>query len=197
MDMIAFFLSLAIPLRDTSRVFSALFTAIAREFEALYRYTAGLVKEAFPKFSGPVALHLWGRERGVINIKGESSADYAKRVERAFDFLSTASTKDGIIALVRQFTPKPFELRELYSDNWILGGAGEGLGDNTLLGWTGSYQFNLVFAQSLTIGERDYIAQLVELYKPAHVVFKIIAQIADDWLLGAEGELLGISTYLQ
>lgn len=196
MDMTSYFYSLVIPLRETSKVFTALFTAIAEQFDLLYGYGAELVKQAFPKFSSPLGLAMWGRERGVINIKGEASGNYAKRVEKAFGFLQAASTKDGIIALVRQFTAKPFELRELYADNWILGDAKELLGTNTLLGWTGSYQFNLVFGQPLTLAERDYITELVNIYKPAHVVFKVIANIADDWLLGNEGEALGISTYL-
>lgn len=196
MNMIAYFTSLAIPLRETSKVFSALFTAIAKQFDVLYGYGAEFVKQAFPKFSSLLALAMWGQERGVINIKGEPSANYAKRVEKAFGFLQSASTKEGIIALVRQFTAKPFELRELYADNWILGNENEALGVNTLLGWTGSYQFNLVFSKPLTLGERDYITELVNIYKPAYVMFKIIAQIQDDWLLGQEGELLGESTYL-
>lgn len=213
MDMIRYFYSLAIPLRETSKVFTALFTAIARQFDLLYGYGVELVKQAFPKFSSDglrntggqpsiappaygTSLSLFGQERGVVNIKGEPSANYAKRVEKAFGFLQAASTKEGIIALVRQFTAKPFELRELYTDNWVLSDAKELLGVNTLLGWTGSYQFNLVFGQPLTLGERDYITELVNIYKPAHVVFKVIANIADDWLLGNEGEILGISTYL-
>ncbi|MGL5721593.1 MAG: hypothetical protein ACRCY4_04255 [Brevinema sp.] len=188
------FYQLTIPLRETSLVFKALFSAIARECDILLECAYLLTKQSFPRYGEQI--EPFAKERGVVRIKGESLADFTKRVERSFAFLTTATTREGIIQLIKTFTDKDFTLKELWEDDWILGDDDEVLGTSTTIGGEDAANTFVVVFDSLTLDEKNYISELIELYKPAHVRCVLRAQIQDDWVLGAEGEDLGISTYL-
>ncbi|MGL5253806.1 MAG: hypothetical protein ACRC9L_02110 [Brevinema sp.] len=185
---------LAIPLRQTSAVFRALFTAIAKECDILLDYAKSLTFQCFPKYADdilPFAL-----ERGVTQIRGESLASFSHRTEKAFSFCTASSTREGIIQLVKTFTLKPFTMREIWQDNWTLASPTEKLGLTTQLGGVQSANTFVLSFSSLLFKEKEYIHQIIELYKPAHIRCIIIANIQDDWVLGIDEEKLGKNTYL-
>ena len=188
------FYQLAIPLRETSAIFRALFGAIAKECDVLLDYAKLLTKQSFPRYGE--SIEPFAKERGVARIRGESSSGFMKRTEKAFAFLTTATTREGIIQLIKTFTDKPFTLKELWEDTWILGDDTERLGVNTSIGGEQATSTFVIVFGFLTLDEKNYITELVELYKPAHVKCILLAQIQDDWILGATDERLGISVYL-
>ena len=192
--IVELFYQLAIPLRETSAIFRALFGAIAKECDLLIDYAKLLTKQSFPRYGE--SIEPFAKERGVARIRGESYSSFMKRTENAFAFLTTATTREGIIQLITTFTDKPFTLKELWEDTWILGDDTERLGINTSIGGDNSANTFLLIFGFLSIDEKNYITELVELYKPAHVKCILQAQIQDNWILGIEGEILGLSTYL-
>jgi len=190
-----YFNSLKIPLKDTSKNFVKLFESIAESFQDLQEFSQNILNECFPRYSKDI--DKFAKERGISCIKNEKEASYKERVIKAYSFLKTSSTLQGITSLITQVTPKKFVVRELYTEDWTLGAKDEKLGDNTILGGDVSSYYFVVEFDSLTIEEKAYLEEIIELYKPAHVGFHINAKILDDWILGLDTELLGENTYLE
>lgn len=192
-----FLQSLRAPLRENSAIAGGIAGLMARACARLWEDAQSQLKSSFPRFFRSEAeLRLWAEERGIEPIRHEEAALYAKRTARAFSFLASASTRQGIERMIAQVMPKPFLIRELYTENWLLGLEGELLGESTIINASHSAFIFVVEFQGLSLAEKEYLEALIALYKPAHTVFRLEAKILDDWLLGSEGELLGISTYL-
>lgn len=188
--------SLSAPLRENSAIVKGITELVARACSRLWEDAQDQLKGSFPRFSSGAELGLWAEERGIEPIRHEEAALYAKRTARAFNFLTSASTRQGIEKMIAQVTPKPFLIRELYAENWMLGLEGELLGESTIINPPRSAFVFVVEFQGLTLAEKEYLEALITLYKPAHTVFRLESKILDDWILGNEGEVLGLSTYL-
>jgi hypothetical protein len=195
MNFIQHFNSLKIPLKETSKVFKSLFESIADSFNALHGYFIELLGKHF--ISNNSSVRLFAEERGIERIKGESDISFRKRVLNAYHFLKSSPTRQGIEAIIQSSIAKEFEIRELYQENFVLGNPQEKLGISTILQSSlASYYFVLDFSQPLTVEEKSYLKEIIELYKPAHIGYHINAMILDDWILGKDGEFLGENTYL-
>lgn len=197
-----YFNSLKIPLKETSKNFVFLFHAIAESFNLLSKFLETILNSHF--ISRNAEESLWAKERGIVKIKNEETSSYLDRVLNAYEFNKRSSTLDGLTNILKSAINKKFSLRELYLDNWILGE--EPLGfikkdgerhDTTILGadYT-SYYFVVSFNDPLTLDEKIYLEELIEIYKPAHVGYHLDARIVDDWKL-EDSELLGITTYIE
>lgn len=172
-DFINILISLAIPLYQTSLVFKTLFTAIALQFNGLADAGTTLAKQAFPQCTNWIAAI--ANDRGIVRIAGESDPAYKNRVTYAYEFQRNSSTFAGITSLIQRITDKPFVIRELYKETWILGDPKELLGITTILGSPLDRFFFIVeFQTILTNHEKIYITNILDIYKPAHTDFRII-----------------------
>ncbi|MGL4677178.1 MAG: hypothetical protein ACRCWI_05880 [Brevinema sp.] len=188
------FNSLLIPLKDTSKVFVGMFSAIAKSFENLKSYTEDIIQRHFISNDD---FEEFSKDRGIVRIKNESSQSFYSRVLGAYSFLKNSSTKQGIIDILRSFTEKEFRVRELYREDFVLGNPNEKLGITTQLkNSLASYYFTMDFTNPLTVEEKQYLTEILDLYKPAHIGFHLNARIVDDWKLVNKEEKLGINTYL-
>lgn len=172
-DFINILISLSIPLYQTSLVFRTLFTAIALQFNGLAEAGITLARQAFPQYTNWIAAI--ANDRGIVRIAGESDQAYRNRVIYAYEFQRNSSTFDAITSLIQRITGKPFVIRELYKETWILGDPKELLGTNTILGSPLDRFFFIVeFQTVLTNQEKTYITNVLSIYKPAHTGFRII-----------------------
>lgn len=188
-----YFSNLQIPLKDTSNMFIIIFESIAASFDLLKKYGVSTVEKFFVDSN----LEEYAKERCIYKIQEESNNSYKNRVLNAYQFLKYSSTSIGIKDVISNAISKSFEIRELYQENFILGNSSEKLGINTKLHTSlSSYFFLVEFIQPLTVKEKYYLEKIIDLYKPAHVGFRINATIVDDWILGDENEQLGLNTYL-
>lgn len=189
------FSSLMLPLKDTSLIFRVIFRTIILSFEDTIDYLQQIVQHSFIKNNKE--FHLWAKERAIAYIRNESQESYYSRVLNAYSFLKNSSTKSGMENILRSFTNKDFQIRELYKENFVLGNKAEILGVNTVLQSSlASFYFVVDFKNSLNLDEKLYIEKIINIYKPAHIGFHINATVIDNWILGKEEEYLGISTYL-
>lgn len=205
-----YFNTLKIPLKETSTVFKVLFTAIAEEFDSLRNFAKMIVNSHFVHTDnylideqrsdeGLTSERLFAEERGIVKIKKESDKNYGQRVLSAYEFNKRSSTLEGLRDILSSATDKEFTIRELYRDDWVLGEEplefiedenGDKI-DTTILGSNFvSLYFVVDFDQiKLKLDEKEYLEQLIELYKPAHIGYHINAQIEEeDWRL--EGVIL-------
>lgn len=172
-DFINILISLAIPLYQTSLVFKTLFIAIALQFNGLAEAGTTLTKQAFPQYTNWITAI--ANDRGIVRIAGESDQAYKNRVIYAYEFQRNSSTFTGITSLIQRITDKPFLIRELYKETWILGDLKEPLGITTILGSPLDRFFFIVeFQTVLTNEEKTYITNVLSIYKPAHTGFRII-----------------------
>ncbi len=175
------FESLKIPLAQTSSVFVAMFTSIAMIFDALQDFLMYTIDQFF--ISNCADVTPYAEERGMYKVKNEDEATFRKRVINAFKFLQNSSTRDGMEEILRTITSKEFILVEPNKESFILGDSDEKLGINTVLQGDvlSTYLFFLVeFSSSLTTAEYDYISEIINIYKPAHVGFAINATIDNN-----------------
>lgn len=172
-DFINILISLSIPLYQTSLVFRTLFTAIALQFNGLAEAGTTLAKQAFPQYTNWITAI--ANDRGIVRIAGESDQAYKNRVIYAFEFQRNSSTFAGITSLIQRITDKPFMIRELYKETWILGDPKELLGITTILGSPLDRFFFIVeFTEKIEETEKTYIENILNIYKPAHTGFRII-----------------------
>ncbi|SFB88670.1 hypothetical protein SAMN02745150_01198 [Brevinema andersonii] len=171
-DFIAFLISLNIPLYATSQVFRDLFTAIAMQFNKLDKTVIKFVSQGFPQDTS--LLEHIAKDRDIVRLQGESEASYRNRVTYAYLFRKQSATNSGITALIQRITNKPFVIRELFRETWVLGNVREKLGKTTILGSPlDRFFFIVAFQTSLMKEERTYIQRVIHLYKPAHSGFII------------------------
>ncbi|MGL4677669.1 MAG: hypothetical protein ACRCWI_08420 [Brevinema sp.] len=193
--MLEHFHKLKIPLAKTSKIFVSLFSAIAHSFELLQESIHTTVLQQFIKSQSDI--ELFAQDRSIEKIKDEQYEQYHYRVRNAYQFLRHSATKKGLENIIDQVIKKKFTLRELYQEDFILGNPLEKLGMNTILQSSQSLYFFIVdFEDPLTVYEKHYLQELIEYYKPAHIGFRIDAQVLDDWILGDPTEKLGTHTYL-
>ncbi len=193
MAFIEYFKSLLIPIVQTSAVFTAVCSAVAKEFQALWQYGIYILELCFIQSKNSTSIY--AKDRSIDAIKNESEASYYMRTLGAYSFLKFSSTRNGIESILKSFTDKDFIIRELYKDSFILGKTKLGV-NSFLQSSQASYYFVVRFDVPLSVDEKLYLEELIDMFKPAHVGFHIDARISDDWILGAEGEKLGINTYL-
>ncbi len=175
------FTSLKIPLAQTSSVFVGIFTSIATMFDVLQDFLVSTVEKFFISTSSDVTQY--AKERGIYRAKNESDEAFKNRVLNAFNFLQNSSTRQGIEDIIKNITLKDFILVEPDSESFILSDSSEKLGLNTILQDTvsSSYLFFLViFSSSLTTIEYNYISDIINIYKPAHIGFAIHTVIDDS-----------------
>lgn len=172
-DFVNILISLSIPLYQTSLVFRTLFTAIALQFNGLADAGITLTRQAFPQDTEYLAAV--ANDRGIVRIAGENDQAYKNRVIYAFEFQRNSSTFAGITSLIQRITDKPFMIRELYKETWILGDPKELLGITTILGSPLDRFFFIVeFTEKIEDTEKTYITNVLNIYKPAHTGFRII-----------------------
>lgn len=189
------FTELKIPLKETSNNFVAIFTAIAGAFDSLRDFSIAMLESHF--IQSKSSERLFAEERGIEKIKNESILSFQKRVLNAYSFLKNSPTRQGIESIIKSSTTKDFKIRELYREQFILGNLQEKLGENTQLQSSlASYYFVVGFTQALTVEEKNYVEEIIELYKPAHIGFHLNASISDDWILGKANEKLGKNTFI-
>ncbi len=169
-----YFERLAIPLRETSAVFRAIFGSIAGVFEEAVEKIRESVFSGFLQSKADLYMH--AKDRGLEQIRNESADVFYERLINAYRFLKNSSTKNGIEDIIRGYTDKRFDIREPYKDVFILG---KGiLGVTTVLsGEVSNHYFIVEFFEKITEEEKAYIEELVETFKPAHTGFRIIAII--------------------
>ncbi len=189
-----YFNSLLIPLKATSNVFISIFESIAESFDLLKSYSILIVE----KFFVSADVDEFAKERSVTRILNESDSSFNTRVLNAYKFLTTSPTKIGLQNILSSVIDKEFEIRELYTENFILDDANERLEETAILsGDEASFYFIVEFAVPLTVAEKDYLESIIDLYKPAHVGYHIGATILDDFILDDTNEQLEINTYLE
>lgn len=192
----SYFNSLKIPLKETSKIFVSIFSAIALSFQNTYFYAEEVLKTYF--IQSEQNIEEYAKDRGISRIRNESSRSFQNRVLGAYSFMKNSSSKIGIENILKSFTEKSFMIRELYQENFVLGNKEEKLGETTLLQSSlASYYFVVEFDNPLTVEEKRYLTEIIESYKPAHMGFHLNARIVDDWKLGNVEEKLGINTYLE
>lgn len=197
-----FFDSLQIPLKETSRNFAAIFHAIALAFDSLQIYASNVLSLSFIQSRKDSEKH--AKDRGIHKIKNEGNASYYERVLNAYSFNKNSSTFAGLTKILRMAVSKEFTIQEMYLTNWILGEERLGFvmnkGEKVYTTFLGadyiSYYFVISFNSPLTLEEKLYLDELIDLYKPAHTGYHVDARIADDWKLD-DIEQLGITTYIE
>ncbi len=195
MNFIQHFNSLLIPLKATSKIFNSLFLAIAGVFDSLHEFSKMILNSHF--ISNNSSLILFAQDRGITKIKGESEESFQIRVLNAYQFLKLSPTRQGIENIIKSSVSKNFVLRELYQEDFILDNEQESLEETTILSDDSSnYYFVVEFSQSLTVEEKSYVEEIIELYKPAHIGYHISATILDNFILDDDAELLEYNTYL-
>lgn len=171
-----FFSSLPLPFPST--IIRMIFSVIAYVFDIIYQQAYDIVLGCFPKYSED--LDPYAQERGITKIQGESDIQFRKRITYAYQFARFSSTLQGIEDMISTILGGTVSIRELHTEDWILGH--ERLGENTILGNdVSSYYFVVDLGdRSLTLVEKRYLEQVIEEYKPAHVGFHINAHIVDE-----------------
>ena len=144
-------------------------------------------------------LEKFAKERGLHRMNNEKVEQFQSRIINAHRFLLTSPTLSGLkdlITTVIKDDPKEFTLRELHTEDWILGK--DVLGDESILGNNTPFYFIIDFKKiPIKLDQKTYLEDIINLYKPAHVGFHINAFILDNWILGGINEKLGINTYLE
>lgn len=176
-DFVNLFIGLQVPLYQTSLFYRTVFTSIALQFNLIAKESVSLIKQVFPQYS--FYLNLIAKDRGIIRLVGESLFSYRNRVICAYEFQKFSSTKSGIENLISQITEKSFIIRELYKESWILGNPDEFLGISTIIG-SPEYRFYFIveFTEVMTIEEKAYLEEILKIYSPAHVGFRIIGVVS-------------------
>ncbi len=189
------FNSLLIPLKQTSKNFVSIFITIANAFDILKIYAEDILYRHFIQSKSNT--EKFAKDRGIQKLSREDTNKYYDRVLNAYDFLKNSSTTKGIIGILKSITDKEFELREIYLDDFELDSENELLEETTILGSDDSNLYFIVsFPNPLTVEEKAYIEEVIELYKPAHVGFRVEANILDEFILDDDNEKLEINTYL-
>ncbi|MGL5956781.1 MAG: hypothetical protein ACRC0X_09350 [Brevinema sp.] len=188
------FYSLQMPLKETSKNFVIIVTAIGEVFDTLVRYSEQMITRYF--IQSEQDLELFAKDRGIQRIKYESMRSFQGRVLNAYTFLKNSSTKVGIEGVIKRSIEKNFEIKEIYQDNFILDHEGEILEETTYLS-DDNFYFVVKFYDPLTVEEDLYLKEIIELYKPAHIGYHLEAMILDDFILDDDNEQLEINTYLE
>ena len=175
-------------------------------------------------------LEKFAKERGLYRIIGEKDPIFQSRIINAHRFLLASPTLSGLKDLITSILgeePPKFIIRELYKEDWILGKDVLGkdvfgndsilknqnwilgkysLGADSILGNDPSFYFIVDFeSNKITLEQKKYLNNIINLYKPAHIGFHIKAFIQDNWILDdksvelipPQDEKLGINTYLE
>jgi len=149
-----------------------------------------------------VDLEKFAKERGLYKMNNEEDKQFQSRIINAHRFLLTSPTLNGLKDLITSVIsddPTEFTIRELYTEDWVLGK--DMLGTDSILGNDTPAYFIVDFKEiPITLNQKIYLDNIINLYKPAHVGFHINAFILDNWILddtNEKNEKLGINTYLE
>ena len=109
-------------------------------------------------------------------MNNETPKQFQSRITNAHRFLLTSPTLNGLTDIITNIIkddPKEFLIRELYKESWILGE--NYLGIDTILGNNmESYYFIVDFKDNhITLDQKVYLENIINLYKPAHAGFHI------------------------
>ncbi|MGL4562251.1 MAG: hypothetical protein ACRCVW_00130 [Brevinema sp.] len=168
------FLNVCLPkLAQTSKIFANICHSFYEQFDPINRLVDDLIKNSFPILTSPF-LDKIAIDRGITRIKNESLKSYHYRIRYAYHFLKNSSRINGIEQLIRTIIPnKTFHIRELYLENFILGDEKEQLGINTIINSSDQKFYFVIDIHDLTNEESEYLEEIIHLYRPAHVQFRI------------------------
>ncbi len=161
------------PLCYSSEVFKGLFKTIGAFFDQL-KNDIYVTKAQMYAIKTTKGIFEFARERGITKLKFETDEQFNNRVIYAFQFYATSAPKRGIESILSYVIDKPFIIDECYQESWVLDVSE--LGENTILNYeTYVRSFIIFFSESITDDEREYVNQIMNHYKPAHVEHHIIA----------------------
>ncbi len=196
------------------------FEIIAYHCDKVYKERALILSSSFPSNSIDIIDYMetlpppkdsrfdadltkFATERGLYKMKDESQEQFQSRIINAHRFLLASSTLIGLRNIIDNvinsdptLLPKKFDIRELYTEDWVLGE--EQLDENVILGNdVSSYYFVVDFGNDpIRLAEKIYLDNIIDLYKPAHIGYHINAFILDDWVLDDKDEICEINSFL-
>ncbi|MGL4393998.1 MAG: hypothetical protein ACRCS8_02090 [Brevinema sp.] len=157
----------------TSKNFEHICQSIFASFADIWSLIKNIIRNASPINGSPFFDQI-ARDRGIKRIKNESLHAYQARIRYAFKFLKYSSTLQGITDIISTVIPnKSFTIRELYQENFILGDPTEELGITTIINSSQQRFYFVVDIHDLTDDEEIYLDEIIRLYRPAHVQFRI------------------------
>lgn len=128
----------------------------------------------------------FGTEFDMPRLTGETDQQYRTRLINAFDWYYWMGTNYGIMRSIGYVLDVQCQIREYQVDCWKLGRSR--LGRNTrLFSPSYYYVFGLLFERQLTPEEEQLVTKVVNLVKPAHVIFKLRYPLPEQqiyWRMG-------------
>ncbi len=161
------------PLCYSSEVFKGLFKTIGSFFDQL-KNDIYVTKAQMYAVKTTKGIFKFAKERGITKLKYETEEQFKQRVIYAFQFYATSAPKQWIEKILSYVIDKDFIVDECYQNSWVLGESQLGI-DTYISHEEYIRAFFIRFSESISSEEREYIDQIMNHYKPAHVAHYILA----------------------